>query len=43
MNTITATLRDAWDSLLGRVILIGLAAGWVPFYLLSEAHAALTR
>ena len=35
------TLRNVWDSLLGRVALIGLAVGWVPFVLLSMAHSAL--
>ena len=34
-------VRNVWDSLLGRVALIGFAVGWVPFVLLSMAHSAL--
>lgn len=43
MNTIKNTIAEAWDSMLGRLCIIGIAAGWVPFYLLTEAHAALTK
>lgn len=43
MNTIKNTIADVWDSLLGRTLLIGCAVGWVPFYLLTMAHAALTK
>lgn len=43
MTAITSTIRDAWDNLLIRVAIIGLAVGWVPFYLLTQAHAALTQ
>lgn len=42
MNTITDFVTDAWDTLLGRIILCGLAVGWVPFYILSKAHEALS-
>lgn len=42
LNTTIESLRNVWDSLLGRVLLIGLAVGWMPFVLLSMAHNALT-
>lgn len=35
------TLRNVWDSMLGRVVLLALSIGWVPFVLLSMATAAL--
>ena len=45
MSNLTDNLKDilaaTWDSLLGRVFLLGLAFGWVPFVLLSMAAAAL--
>ncbi len=41
-NIITETIKDVWNSMLGRVILIGLAVGWVPFTILSLVHNALT-
>jgi len=34
-------IRNTWDSLLGRVALVAITIGWVPFFLLSKAHAAL--
>lgn len=34
-------LSAAWDSLAGRVVLLGLSVGWVPFVLLSMAAEAL--
>lgn len=43
MNAIRNAVAGAWDSLLGRVMILGLALGWVPFYLLTMAHAALTN
>lgn len=43
METIKNVITDCWDSLLGRVAIIGLSVGWVPFVLLSEAHAALVK
>lgn len=36
------TIKDIWDSTLGRLALVAICAGWVPFYLLTAAHAALT-
>jgi len=42
MEAIRNTIVETWESLLGRVAIIGLAVGWVPFALLSMAHAALT-
>lgn len=38
MQNAIETLRE---SFLARVALIGLAIGWVPFYLLSMATASL--
>lgn len=43
INALRNTIAEAWDSIWGRVVIIGFAAGWVPFYLLTEAHAALTK
>ena len=45
MTILTNTVelaRSIWDHTLGRLALIAVAAGWVPFYLLSAATAALT-
>lgn len=42
-TTALNTVRDAWDSLLGRILIIGLSAGWVPFYFLTRVHASLTE
>jgi hypothetical protein len=39
----TDTIRNIWDSTLGRLFVIGAAVGWVPFFMLSMAHAALTK
>lgn len=36
------TAKETWDSFFGRVILLGLAFGWVPFFLLCKVQAALT-
>lgn len=41
ITTIRETLSSTWDSLLGRVVLLGLSIGWVPFVFLSMATAAL--
>lgn len=38
----TNTIKDIWDSTVGRLAVICFAVGWVPFYLLTVAHAALT-
>lgn len=42
MNALRNAVAATWDSLLGRVLILGLAIGWVPFYFLTMAHAALT-
>lgn len=42
MTQIIDTARDVWDSLLGRVLILSVAAGAVPFWVLSKAYAALT-
>lgn len=39
---INEIVRDTWDSLLGRVLILSVAAGAVPFWVLSKAYAALT-
>tara|TARA_R110000803_G_scaffold20201_2_gene52213 strand:- start:18 stop:149 length:132 start_codon:yes stop_codon:yes gene_type:complete len=41
MSNLTNTARDIWQSFFGKVIVISVCAGWVPFFLLSKAHAAL--
>ncbi len=43
MKNITNTLSAAWDSFLGRVAILALAIGWMPYYFLSAAHAALVN
>lgn len=43
METIADIIRDTWDNTIGRLLIVGGAIGWVPFYLLTEAHAALTN
>ena len=43
MNAIKNIIEDAWDSFMGRVIILGAVFGWVPFVLLSEVHAQLTQ
>ena len=39
MTDIKNTIVTAWDSLLGRVLILGLSAGWVPYWLMSLAVA----
>lgn len=41
INTAVELAANTWDSLLGRVALAAVVVGWVPFYFLSLAHAAL--
>lgn len=43
METITETVRNVWDSLAGRILILGLTLGWVPFALLAAARDALTH
>lgn len=43
VETFKTTIADTWDSFLGRIIIIGLAIGWVPFYFLTMAHQALSN
>ena len=43
METIKNVITDCWENLLGHVAIIGLSVGWVPFVLLSEAHATLVK
>lgn len=43
METLKTAIADTWDSFLGRIMIIGLAIGWVPFYFLTMAHSALTN
>lgn len=40
-TTIRNLITDTWDSLFGRVLLIGVAFGWASFWLLSEAVSVL--
>lgn len=42
MNTIKQIIASAWDSFLGRAAVIGISLGFVPFVLLTQAHAALS-
>lgn len=41
MTTFTDLIRDAWDSLTGRLLICALSFGWLPCYLLSRAAAEL--
>ena len=41
INTAVEAASSTWDSLLGRVVILAGTLGWVPFFLLSKAHAAL--
>lgn len=43
MESLKTTLSETWDSFLGRIFILGLAIGWVPFYLLTVAHNALVN
>ena len=43
MSNIKHTIASTWESMLGRVALIAVCAGWVPFTLLNMAQEALTR
>lgn len=40
-DSLTSLLRTAWESFAVRLLLLGLAVGLVPFYILSLAVAAL--
>lgn len=37
MTILRDLITETWDSLLGRVAIIGAAVGWVPFVLLTMA------
>ena len=41
METITTIIREAWESYTVRVLVVSLALGAIPFYLLSMAVASL--
>ncbi len=36
-------INNVWGSFLGRVAVLALAIGWMPYYFLSAAHAALVN
>lgn len=42
METITNTITDFWESWTGKLLILGATFGAIPFYILTEAHAALT-
>lgn len=41
MTALKNIASNTWDNLLGRAAILALSVGWVPFALLSMAHAAL--
>ena len=43
INNMTDTARGLWGNFFGKIVIVSLTLGWVPFYLLTEAHAALLK
>lgn len=41
MRHIFDTINATWENTYGRFLILGASFGFVPFYLLTEAHAAL--
>lgn len=37
------TVRNVWDSFLGKVLILSVCLGWMPVVLLNMAREALTR
>lgn len=39
----TEALNGIWDHWAGRVAIIAISLGWLPYYLLVRSHEALTQ